>query len=206
MRSTIIAAATFALGAIATPTFLQKRDCNDTCMTYDQAQTVAGNFKSLIAAYSDADAEAWMTENFQDYSDSVTELINSGCTGPQPLGSVTFASRADFMKGQGSQPPIPFEILNLWYACEGPVVIRWTSAQSPEVVTGNIVVETERNTGAQGATGNEPWLIKTVYSEFNSGSWLVNLGVFKPNCSAGGNGTGPVGKRSLAMNLPVRIL
>lgn len=28
------------------------------------------------------------------------------------------------------------------------------------------------------------WLISTVYSEFNSGAWLVNLGVFKPgNCT-----------------------
>lgn len=25
-------------------------------------------------------------------------------------------------------------------------------------------------------------LISLVYSEFNSGAWLVNLGVFKPSC------------------------
>ncbi len=31
---------------------------------------------------------------------------------------------------------------------------------------------------------SQPWLIKTVYSEFNSGAWLVNLGVFTPTCSA----------------------
>ena len=31
----------------------------------------------------------------------------------------------------------------------------------------------------------QKWLIDTVYSEFNSGAWLVNLGVFTPsNCSA----------------------
>jgi len=203
MRSTIIAAATFALGAIASPTLMQKRDCNDTCMTYDQATVVANNFKTLIAAYSDELANEVLTVDFEDYSDSVTELINSGCTGPAALGSVTFDSRASFESGQGSQPAIPFEILNLWYACEGPVVIRWRSAQSPEIITGNIVLETERGTNS-----SEPWLISTVYSEFNSGAWLVNLGVFVPNCSANGSSvTGPVGKRGLIGNsLPVRIM
>jgi len=195
MRSSIIAAAAFAIGAIATP-LIQKRDCNDTCMTYDQAQVVANNFKSLIASYSNSLADQVLTADFTDYSDSVTELINSGCTGPQALGSATFNSRASFEAGQAAQPAIPFEILNLWYACTGPVVIRWKSAQSPELVTGNIVMETERST-----TGSEPWLIKTVYSEFNSGAWLVNLGVFKPNCTASGdNAGGQVGKRSLPMS------
>ena len=162
-------------------------------MTYDQATTVANNFKTLIAAYSDDLANAVLTENFVDYSDSVITLIDSGCTSPVALGSETFSSRAAFEAGQAGQPAIPFEILNLWYACTGPVVIRWRSAQSPEVVTGNIVLETVRG------NGSEPWLISTVYSEFNSGAWLVNLDVFKPNCSANGTSeSGPVGKRSLA--------
>ncbi|KAI7356592.1 hypothetical protein KC354_g10349 [Hortaea werneckii] len=196
MRSTIIAAASLAMGAIATP--FQKRDCNETCMTYEQATVVANNFKTLIANYSDALADQTLSTDFIDYSDSVTELINSGCTGPQPLGEPTFDSLESFKAGQGAQPPIPFEILNLWYACEGPVVIRWRSAQSPEIITGNIVMETER---AQGA---EPWLIKTVYSEFNSGAWLVNLGVFTPNCSANGTSlVGPVGKRSTTRLFPL---
>ncbi|KAK4541063.1 hypothetical protein LTR36_008288 [Oleoguttula mirabilis] len=197
MRSTMIAAAAFAIGAIATPTFpvIQKRDCNDTCMTYDQAQVVANNFKTLIASYSDALADQVLTVDFTDYSDSVTELINSGCTGPQALGSVTFDSRAAFEAGQAAQPAIPFEILNLWYACEGPVVIRWRSAQTPQLITGNIVMETTRS-----ANTSEPWLINTVYSEFNSGAWLVNLGVFTANCSADGNGTA-VGKRDLGRSV-----
>jgi len=201
MRSSIAAAA-LAIGAIATPTYqtIQKRDCNDTCMTYDQASVVANNFKTLIASYSDSLANQVLTVDFNDYSDSVTELINSGCTGPQALGSVTFDSRAAFEAGQAAQPAIPFEILNLWYACEGPVVIRWRSAQTPEEVTGNIVLETTRNSNT-----SEPWLINTVYSEFNSGAWLVNLGVFKPNCTASGdNAGGQVGKRSI-LNLGRKI-
>lgn len=60
------------------------------------------------------------------------------------------------------------------------VTIRWLSkgpGQEPEQVTGIIVLET--------VNLSNTWLIKTVYSEFNSGAWLVNLGIFKPsNCSA----------------------
>ena len=48
-------------------------------------------------------------------------------------------------------------------------------------MTGNIVMEAE----AAPAGSKFPWKISTVYSEFNSGAWLVNLGVFKPdNCTA----------------------
>lgn len=176
-------AAVFAVGALATPT-LVKKDCNDTCMSYDQANVVANNFKTLISDYSNAFADQVLTVDFEDYSDSVTTLIDSGCTGPQPLGSVTFDSRASFEAGQGGQPNIPFAILNMWYACTGPVVIRWASAQTPEPITGNIVLETTR-----GNSTDEPWLISTVYSEFNSGAWLVNLGVFSPNCTTTANST-----------------
>jgi len=74
-----------------------------------------------------------------------------------------------------------FEQLNLWHTCD-TVIIRWRSAQEPEIITGNIVME-----AVPSAAGSKyPFKIQTVYSEFNSGAWLVNLGVFKPsNCSAG---------------------
>lgn len=159
-------AAIFAVGALAVPT-LTKRDCNDTCMTYDQAFAVATNFKTLIANYSDSLANASMTTDFQDYSSSVNTLINSGCPGPVPLNSATFSTRAAFEKGQAAQPAIPFEILNLWYSCEGPVVIRWRSAMT-QIVTGNIVMETVRG------NGSEPYLISKVFSEFNSGGMFLS--------------------------------
>jgi len=38
-------------------------------------------------------------------------------------------------------------------------------------------METERNPDKK---DSQKWLINTVYSEFNSGAWLVNLGVFEP--------------------------
>ncbi len=67
------------------------------------------------------------------------------------------------MAGQGSQPAIPFKILNLYHTCD-TVIIRWRSqgpGQEPEPVTGIIVIEAEY----QANDTTDPWLIKTVYSE-----------------------------------------
>ena len=85
MRSYLVAAL-FAAGAIAESSFskrLAKRA--PACMSDADAQQVATNFKNLIADYSDALADSSLTTDFTDYSDSVNELINSGCTGPQAV-------------------------------------------------------------------------------------------------------------------------
>lgn len=60
--------------------------------------------------------------------------------------------------------------------------LRWRSSQPGFVepaqqVTGIIVLETSY------AGGEEPYIIDTVYSEFNSGAWLYDLGIFVPQCS-----------------------
>ncbi|KAK3109518.1 hypothetical protein LTR53_017148 [Teratosphaeriaceae sp. CCFEE 6253] len=188
MRSYLALAAaslvTLAAAGMPEPIFgsnkLAARDA--TCMSADEANQVALNFNHLISDYSDELANASLTVGFVDYSDSVSTLIDSGCTGPQPLGVATFDSRAAFIAGQGGQPNIPFDQLNVWYNCD-TVFLRWRTTldfttPAPEFVTGIIVLET---TSAAGSA--QPWLINTVYSEFNSGAWLVDLGVFVPNCT-----------------------
>ncbi|USW47324.1 hypothetical protein Slin15195_G006430 [Septoria linicola] len=166
-----------ALGSVKRPSWYPGR--STACLSDKEAQAVATNFKNLIANYSNELANASLTTDFVDYSDSVIELINNGCSNsPVALGTATFASRASFEAGQGAQPAIPFQQLNIWHNCN-TVTIRWLSSgpgQEPQQVTGIIVLETVRKSGK--------WLIKTVYSEFNSGAWLVNLGIFKPtNCT-----------------------
>ena len=88
MRSFIVAGL-FAVAAMASPLIAREEDCDETpCMTYDQASTVANNFGSLISNYSNASAIAYLTPDFTDYSDSVSELINGGCPdGPQTVRS-----------------------------------------------------------------------------------------------------------------------
>jgi hypothetical protein len=168
------------------------------CLSYSEAQTVANNFRATIAdTFSKSFVRSTFSKTFTDYSDSVNELINSGCpSGPAPLGSATFSSRRAFIKGQSSQAPIAFNILNIWHNCD-TVILRWNSPNpgdpvpgtvSPqEPVTGIIVIEVVRNPDR---SSSEPWLIQTVFSEFNSGAWLYDLGIFTPTC--------PATKRSVA--------
>ncbi|QIX01465.1 hypothetical protein AMS68_006982 [Peltaster fructicola] len=151
----------------------------NNCLTAKRAQQVAVNFRTLITNYTESMANASLTVDFTDYSDSVNELIDNGCpSGPRPLGSATFTSRANFEQLQAGQPQIPFKQLNIWHTCHA-VIIRWVSNMSPNIVTGIIVIET-----VPAPSGSKYMdLIKLVYSELNSGAWLYNLGVFKPTCS-----------------------
>ncbi|KAH9842242.1 S-adenosyl-L-methionine-dependent methyltransferase [Teratosphaeria destructans] len=192
-------------------------------MNDDQAYRVASNFGSLISAYSNASAQAYLTTNYTDYTDSVIELINSGCNGPEVLGEATFAGLEAFEAGQGSQPNITFELLNVWYDVVNPastsswlidmirhncetVTLRWegpmpnpdpsTAPPVQEAVRGIIVLETT----FEGWDATEPFKINTSYSEFNSGAWLVDLGVFVPqNCSS------PVKRDQVKRALPVMM-
>ncbi|KAK6432708.1 hypothetical protein LTR95_011119 [Oleoguttula sp. CCFEE 5521] len=176
-----------ALGVSATPSrhwWGFGKDFNGQCLSDDCANTVANNFKSLISDYSNGLADSVLTTDYVDYSDSVNELINNGCaTGHAPLGTATFSSRSQFEAGQGGQPNIPFEILNVWHSCD-TVTMRWRSSapggSNAQQVTGIAVQQVVRN-----YNGGQKWLIKETFSEFNSGAWLADLNITVPtNCNA----------------------
>ena len=93
---------------------------------------------------------------------------------------------------QSSQPPIPFTILKIWHNCNA-VFLRWRTdapgtVQPEQPVTGIIAIETVPNPKKR---TDQQWLIKVVYSEFNSGAWLYDLGIFKPECKADGTPANP---------------
>lgn len=91
------------------------------------------------------------------------------------LGADTFATKAAFLAGQGSQPNVPFTILQLWHTCD-TVIIRWVANPGPQQVQGfdAIIVEPSSN-------DFQKYQLKTVYGEFNSGAWLADLG--RPECN-----------------------
>lgn len=116
-------------------------------MTPSQATAVAKLWPSLIGNYTHALAQAALTADYTDYSESALSL-NQACprvngTAP-PLTSPVFTSRAEFEEGQGSQPPIDSEILNIWPSCEN-VVLRYnmTNLGTRPVIT-VIVIEAVR--------------------------------------------------------------
>lgn len=166
-----------ALGIFAAPA--EKRWDNRQCLSDHDAQTVATNYGNLIESYSDSLANAALSENFTDYSESVNTLINSCPQGSAavtlPLLAPTFTDRAHFETGQAQQPSINFKQLNIWHTCD-TVIIRWETTNTANItdvkpVIGLITMETcEAPSGSQ-----YPFLIDTVYSEFDAGAWLQNL-------------------------------
>jgi len=165
-----------AVGSLAAP---QKRWSNDQCMTGAEAQQVADNYAELIRNYSDELAKEALAKDFTDYSEGVNTLINTCPQGAAaqtlPLLSASFSNRKEFMVGQGQQPAINFKQLNIEYNCNY-VIIRWETTNTapipnPRPVVGLIMIEAEKAPAGH----KYPWIVHTVYSEFDSGAWLQNL-------------------------------
>jgi len=172
--SVLAVAATFLAGsAAAANSWAKPRDA--FCLCDSDADVIGNDFAQLISNYSVALAENVLAATYIDQSDSVNTLIDSGTTGPIPLGSLTFASKAAFITGQGGQPDVPFTILNTWHTCD-TVIIRWVANPGPQQVQGFdalVVVPSVNST--------QPYQITTTYGEFNSGAWLADLG--RPECN-----------------------
>ncbi|KAK3627308.1 hypothetical protein LTR22_022788, partial [Elasticomyces elasticus] len=90
----------------------------DQCVNAEDSEVIAEVFRQLIQDYSTTMALNALTEDFIDYSSAVNIIMNKGAQYPKNITGPTFASRATFMAGQGSQPKIPFERLNVFYGCD----------------------------------------------------------------------------------------
>jgi hypothetical protein len=112
-----------------------------------------------------------------------------------PLLAPTFTSRDMFKTGQGQQPPINFQQLQMFHSCD-TVTIRWMTTNtapipSPKPVVGIIIASV-----VPAPSGNKyPYIIDNVYSEFDAAAWLQNLndaGICKGSTGlpeVGGNAT-----------------
>lgn len=105
------------------------------------------------------------------------------------LGQLTEDSAESFKKDQSSQPNMPFVIENVWHDCTN-VFTRWKFDVTPQQVQGIAVLGTVFNP----RNPTQPYLIQHVFSEFNSGAFLVNRGDFQgtppPGCTASGASNG----------------
>lgn len=93
-------------------------------------------------------------------------------TNTSSTGSTTFPSKAAFIAGQGSQPAIGFTVLNIDAVTCNVIAFRWAATLGPQAPVKGINILYASN--LNGSTAG--WQIKSVFSEFNSGTWSQEVG------------------------------
>ncbi len=131
------------------------------CMQDADVNHLVTSFALLVnSTFDPALAADVLNVAFTDYSDSINFL-----TGQQP-GSPTFNSLIQFDAGQGGQPTVPFEILNIEAATCDTVAFRWMAYPGPYSVKGITIFNAVQANGTSNG-----WQIKTQYAEFNVAAW-----------------------------------
>jgi len=88
------------------------------CLCDDEANNIAAAFGSLVSGYNNDTANELFDDGFVDYSESINSLKNGGCDGPINLLDEAFTSKNDFQTQSAAQPPVPFEVQNVWHTCD----------------------------------------------------------------------------------------
>ncbi|EHY56883.1 hypothetical protein HRR83_002037 [Exophiala dermatitidis] len=143
------------------------------CIPYDTAVQVVNAFVSTLTAFNADVATNLLAPDFTDTSDSINFLAGI------PLGSVTFPSPAAYIAGQGAQPPIGIDILNIdAVTCQGVIVFRWVATVGLNVdpVKGISVLYTVKSGSNANTVGPNGYQLETLYSEFNSAAWVLDIG------------------------------
>lgn len=142
-------------------------------LPYDTAVAIVNAFVSTLTAFDATVATNLLAPSFTDTSDSINFL------GGFPLGGVTFPSPAAYIAGQGAQPPIGLTILNIdAVTSDGVIVFRWVASVGLEVdeVKGISVLYAVQSGPDCDVVGPTGWQLGTLFSEFNSGAWVLDIG------------------------------
>ena len=148
------------------PSYTGTAPSGPLCLTNATASYLTNGYGQLLSAYTNATANSLLASDFTDTSDSINWLAGI------PLGGYTFASKAAFIAGQGTQLPIGFNVDHMFFTCT-EVAFRWTASVGMKKFPAkgiNTFVASNLNNTAAG------WQIQTMYSEFNVGAWEHDIG------------------------------
>lgn len=136
------------------------------CLSDSTARQVAADYASLIGAYTDAKANAMLTDDFSEMSDSINIIAH------KPLGSVTFPTKKAFMNEVVHQPAIPVDVTSIdAYSCN-VVSLRWTQTFGPP---SNPKPAAGISTLFMKKVGDQ-WRFQKIFTEFNSITYFMNSG------------------------------
>lgn len=174
MRFSSIVAPVALFGlASALPSVSEKRGSSQ-CIPYSTAQQLVNDWVTTLTTPTDtAVFTNLLAPSFTDTSDSINFIAGI------PLGSVTFPSAEAYTQGQGSQQPIGLSILNIdAVTCEGVIAVRWvaTVGEAIDNVKGISVLYAVQSGSDCDVVGPSGWQLGTLYSEFNSAAWAIDIG------------------------------
>lgn len=166
MRSfaTLFAASALASTALAVPMGPWWGNADQkTCLKPSDASYLAQGYAGLITAYSAANADKFLTNDFTETSDSINTLAGL------PTGGQTYTSKAAFKASQSQQAPIPFTIVSVDAVDCDSFAFRWTTTFGSGSPIKGIAI-------AGAANGANGWQLQTLYNEFNSINWAKDIG------------------------------
>ncbi|KKY35353.1 hypothetical protein UCDDA912_g04629 [Diaporthe ampelina] len=123
------------------------------------------NYAQVVGNYSEALAQYFLYEDFEDFSDSINVLAGI------PLGSVTFPSKQAFMASQATQPKIPVVVTGTYAVTRDTVAIRYTQTFGAGKVVAGIAI-----LGFACGQDDREWKLKEINTEFNSLVYYQNIG------------------------------
>lgn len=139
---------------------------------YDTAVQIVNDFVSTLTAFDAAVASNLLAPDLQDYSDSINFLIGA------PAGSITFDGAQAYIGGQGAQPPIGLDILDIDAVTpEGVIVFRWTAQVALDLAPANgiTVLHTTQSGSDPTIVGPGGYQLAKIFTEFNSAAWIGKL-------------------------------
>ncbi|KAJ9133993.1 hypothetical protein NKR23_g10428 [Pleurostoma richardsiae] len=140
------------------------RDTPKDCLTRDEAQSIVDVYQRLIANYTSDDCDKYCADEFVDVSDSINTFLN------QPLGGPTFATKEIFMEAQTYNPPFPLVVESVDAVDCDVIALQWHAAfgEANKTSKGITILHNTKEKGY--------WQIKDIYVEFNSLTWLLDMG------------------------------
>jgi hypothetical protein len=171
--STIVAPVALAAVASAAPTHKARGyDGGDQCIPYDVAIDLETKWISTLTAYNQATAEALLYPGLVDYSGSIQLLAGGDVNAP------IFTSAQAYEAGQGSLPPIGFEVLDLAsITCDGVISLRWVATVGSNALpVHGISIIKGIKVGPDAVVGPTGWQLQEIETEFSSAAWLADIG------------------------------
>lgn len=136
-----------------------------SCLTASDGVSLAEQFADLVGSYTAEKADAFLLENYQDYSDGINSLQG------KTLGTVTFDGREAFKAAQAGHDGTPMVVDAVVATTCDTVIWTWTATfgVANKSVRGINIVKF-----AIGDDGG--WWVDRVDMEMNSLAYLEDLG------------------------------